>query len=384
MTGEHPQLDAYVDGALDAEARARVEAHLVTCDRCTAEVAALVRLARELGALPVPDPGDRYWSEFAARVAARLGPERPRPQVYEHLTGWLFRAGRPAWWRAAGALAACSVLVWVGMRGFRPQQVGAPGPVVETRPAPPPAEPVAPAPGAETTLPMQADSDEGIQEPLAEVTPSRAREARVRDRDTPRPEEPELPRPAAGLSQTSPVERQDAPRSLEPERQLAASPPPEPTPSRDEQVAADAVSRFLAAATAGDTASARALLAGLSPAEAAELDAPMRRWLAASHPIEQQAKLSSKMRTYAQSPALVPAPSDVEALLALDDLAWPRRDRDELRPALETLAERLAAHASDPRAAGRARVILEWLAATSQSEDERARWNAALGLLREP
>jgi hypothetical protein len=375
MTGEHPELDAYVDGALDAAARARVDAHLATCDRCASEVATLIRLDRELGALPVPDPGPRYWDEFAARVAERLGQEQPRPQVYERLTGWLFKSGRPAWWRAAGALAACSVLVWVGMRGFRSPDL--PEGQLGSRPAapaPPAAEPRAAVPAPPAVPAPREEPILRVQEPMAkvEVGPKRARGGRAA--------EPQL---------------------------VVAPEPPEPGPSLDDRVAADAASRFLAAATEGDTAGARAVLAGLSAAESGELGAPMRRWLAASGPSEPRSKAIERMRFSAErqegAPAPPPAaaltptpetgralaptpaaqlrPDEVEALLALDDIAWPRRDRAELRPALETLALRLASHGSDPRATGRARAILEWLVLSSRGEEERARWDAALQLL---
>ena len=54
----HPfaDLNAYIDGALDPQARARVDAHLATCAACQARVAELRATARLITALPAPAP----------------------------------------------------------------------------------------------------------------------------------------------------------------------------------------------------------------------------------------------------------------------------------------------------------------------------------------
>ena len=53
-------------------------------------------------------------------------------------------------------------------------------------------------------------------------------------------------------------------------------------------------------------------------------------------------------------------------------------------PKLEALATDLFGSAHDPRVRSRARVVLDYLAATSPSEAERQRWQRMLGSLPEP
>ena len=66
-------LSDYLDGDLDAPARAAVEAHLAGCDNCTrfgGEFAAVVTALRQrLGQAPADAPAD-----VLARVDAALGP----------------------------------------------------------------------------------------------------------------------------------------------------------------------------------------------------------------------------------------------------------------------------------------------------------------------
>ena len=61
MTLQHPHADlsAYIDGALDAAAKAAVEGHLVTCALCRAHVAQLRATTALVQALPDPVPSRR-------------------------------------------------------------------------------------------------------------------------------------------------------------------------------------------------------------------------------------------------------------------------------------------------------------------------------------
>jgi anti-sigma factor RsiW len=112
----HPRSDltALLDGALGAEERERVGAHLAACAECRAE---RDRLAATLAALartpPPPAPGPGFERRFYARLAAQ---GRPRPPLAERWGfGW-----RGAWrWFApglAGAAATALVLVYAGGR----------------------------------------------------------------------------------------------------------------------------------------------------------------------------------------------------------------------------------------------------------------------------
>lgn len=87
MTHPTPEsLGAYLDGELDAAARASVDVHLGTCADCSAhleDLAAIDQAAREV---PVEAPVG-YFDDFAPRVRARLetrAPARWRPPVW----GW--------------------------------------------------------------------------------------------------------------------------------------------------------------------------------------------------------------------------------------------------------------------------------------------------------
>jgi putative zinc finger protein len=94
---EHPDelLAEYVDGSLEADDRARVEAHLASCSICSEEVAVAGEVRTALTALPeVPVP-----LGTTQRVLGRVE-RRPR---------W----SSPFAWRAAGLAAAAAAVVGV-------------------------------------------------------------------------------------------------------------------------------------------------------------------------------------------------------------------------------------------------------------------------------
>ncbi len=75
MSARHPRPDllAFVEGGLDAAARARVARHLAACPACQAEAAELMQVTDKLGALPLAlrpllaSPAGA-WSHVWARV----------------------------------------------------------------------------------------------------------------------------------------------------------------------------------------------------------------------------------------------------------------------------------------------------------------------------
>jgi hypothetical protein len=113
----HPDSDlsAFIDGALDAAAAAKVEAHLSQCAACRAEVDALRAVKASLQSLPAPRLR-RSFTLSAADVAAM--DERRRQGAF--------------WWRgyAAGRLASAGVaallLVVLGLDAF--SSVASPSP----------------------------------------------------------------------------------------------------------------------------------------------------------------------------------------------------------------------------------------------------------------
>lgn len=93
---------AYVLGALSAEERAAFEAHLQTCQECTARVRELADLPELLGSIPFAEVVEGVPDTLLPRLLKRAGREQGRRRW---LTGTL--AGL-----AAAALVALAVAVW--------------------------------------------------------------------------------------------------------------------------------------------------------------------------------------------------------------------------------------------------------------------------------
>lgn len=69
-------LSEYIDGTLDAQARAVVEDHVATCKSCKEELASLSALVEELGSLePVKAPED-FLEKIHERMESRFGFDR--------------------------------------------------------------------------------------------------------------------------------------------------------------------------------------------------------------------------------------------------------------------------------------------------------------------
>jgi hypothetical protein len=164
-----------------------------------------------------------------------------------------------------------------------------------------------------------------------------------------------------------------------------------------ESRAGDPVAGFVAYAARGETIPARQLVAQLERRGWEGIDPAVRdgmqRWMqlasgaapppspkspatpAPSSVLSEARESNSKLAERATSADPDPG---LERWLVLDALLWPRRGAADLVPAVETLAERFASRAEDPRARERARLYLAWLSDRSDSAAERERWQSLL------
>lgn len=110
MSPRHPEgdLTAYLDGALPAARAEEIRRHLDGCADCRYALARLrsaVALLGKLPAAPAPSPA------FAARLEARLAPERERRRGWSsRLLAWRWRIAIPAGALAAAAAALIAVV----------------------------------------------------------------------------------------------------------------------------------------------------------------------------------------------------------------------------------------------------------------------------------
>ncbi|HEX7694747.1 MAG TPA: zf-HC2 domain-containing protein [Sphingomonas sp.] len=106
-------LPWYVNGTLEADERAMVDAHLSDCAECRADLAAEQALARDVAALPVDV--EHAWSTLSDRIDADAPPRRladPVPFFRRKVAmGWAF--GGPL---AAAAAVAFAVAIVPGAR----------------------------------------------------------------------------------------------------------------------------------------------------------------------------------------------------------------------------------------------------------------------------
>lgn len=110
MTHSHVQrrLSAYLEGELEAREEQRLEAHLVECAPCAAELRALRRAVEMLRSLPAPETTRDLSSEVIRRI--RAGEARPR---WQRLSA-LFRLSEGGGWLAPLALAmGVGALLWM-------------------------------------------------------------------------------------------------------------------------------------------------------------------------------------------------------------------------------------------------------------------------------
>lgn len=117
------QLSALHDGALPPAELAAAQAHLVACETCRAELAALAALDASLDTALAYDPGDKYFADFAGRVQARIAaeaaaaaptPVTPVRAVREAPKRWSwFAPSRFGFVGAAAALVMTAGLAWM-------------------------------------------------------------------------------------------------------------------------------------------------------------------------------------------------------------------------------------------------------------------------------
>lgn len=106
-TDIHSLIAPYALDALDADERARFEAHLEQCDECRAELAGFLATAARLGDVPSQAPPAEFRRDLMAAVA-RIPQERPVVTVL---------AGRTKLRRALPRLAVAAATV-VAIGGF--------------------------------------------------------------------------------------------------------------------------------------------------------------------------------------------------------------------------------------------------------------------------
>lgn len=108
-----PDLSAYRDRSLDADAHARVDEHVSRCDACRALLADLDRISSAARSLGPITPPDHIWLEIAGRIRLEQGTplpiaKRPRTQ--------LSRADMMQWIGLAAALLIVTAGVYVVAR----------------------------------------------------------------------------------------------------------------------------------------------------------------------------------------------------------------------------------------------------------------------------
>ena len=135
----HPSddlLNDYVDEALGAAARADVERHVGSCDRCRGLVDDLREIRATAASLELREPPARAWSrlERAIKLEREAHARAPEPAVPRRWFGargsWL---GLPAsgWLAAAAALV---IAVGFGLRHFASTRAASSAPIVVTAP----------------------------------------------------------------------------------------------------------------------------------------------------------------------------------------------------------------------------------------------------------
>lgn len=129
MTHATPErLNEYLDGWLEAEGRAELEAHLGSCRRCRDELEELRRLVAQLGKLPrAGRPRHDLWPEVATRTLRR----RPRTEAEIAVRFRDWRRLRLSLPQAAAAAVLVGLLaggtVWLALGGSDGEPVGSGG-----------------------------------------------------------------------------------------------------------------------------------------------------------------------------------------------------------------------------------------------------------------
>jgi hypothetical protein len=94
------RLSEYLDGELDAAARAELERHLETCPSCQEDLAGLKQVVARLDAAPQAEPAQDLWPSLQGRIQAD-------PRQETQTARW------PERWLPAAAVLAATVFLWV-------------------------------------------------------------------------------------------------------------------------------------------------------------------------------------------------------------------------------------------------------------------------------
>jgi anti-sigma factor RsiW len=112
---QHERLSAWLDGALAAEERAALEAHLATCAACQRELEGLRQVRALLRALPAPTPPRPFLLPLEGELTASPTPSAPLTPHLAQTAG--MRVAPRRWPRRAqrfGGLAAALGLALLG------------------------------------------------------------------------------------------------------------------------------------------------------------------------------------------------------------------------------------------------------------------------------
>jgi hypothetical protein len=135
-------LSDYLEGTLDAAARAAAEQHVRSCTRCGALLADLHAIIHDARALPDLAPEHDLWTGIEARIEAPVvtlpAPRAPAPRV-RRATLWLGAA-------AAALVAATAGITYVATTHFHDRAGPAVAAAPERSATPPAATPLSPAP----------------------------------------------------------------------------------------------------------------------------------------------------------------------------------------------------------------------------------------------
>ena len=168
-------LSDYLEGTLDAEARAAAEQHVQSCTRCGALVADLHAIIHDARALPDLAPEHDLWVGIEARIEAPVvtlpTPHTPAPRA-RRATLWLGAA-------AAALVAATATITYLATTHLR-DRAGQPVAAASApeRSATPPAT-TAPAPAPLTLAARGSDSGAPTGSPNAPSTGVPARQVKA-------------------------------------------------------------------------------------------------------------------------------------------------------------------------------------------------------------
>lgn len=393
----HGDLDALLDGGLEPRRKSAVEAHVASCAQCAAALGSARRMAHAVAEAPVPDPGEAYWARFADRVEQRMAPAAaPEPETaaaYERWLRWLLPPGRWGWMGTASVLVTATLVVYVGMRGYKVQPPSMPDPAARVQvPVEPPgaAPPMAavtpvtpvPEPHAQAAPPVSKE-----RVPPAAGTGSRPRAKAVRGAQ-PSSEVDALAKGQAGAS------------AMQTEERAATLAMEDARDTKDAALVRDPVLEFARTALLGSQDAAQVQYTELARDDFRAVPSGDAVWLRAwdDTPAPQAgllrldelpvpapaAKTNARRELAAGKSAPAAGVADLERvsiptparLRALDGLLWPRRTRADARDGLAALTQAWQQYApADAFARARVREIAAWLAATSPSSDEKARWD---------